>query len=359
MKSNARLLKKDLQHEVESDILKYYDDEYIDTITQIIQDAILHEKQEVAYNIDAIFYPSGHVMGAASVLLDIQNGKNSKRVFHTGDIRFEKQFFTSAATPPDTHIDTIITETTNGSDFEPEPLSSIRKRLAQAINKSVSNNGSVLLPTFSTGKTQEVLTLIWAMMRRGQIPRMPIYTGGMSIPISKVFDRNCYSEWAARPGFELRDIPLTKIGRREFSPKDVLKEPSITIVTNGMVKEGSLSYKIALEFLRGKNNLIGFMGYQDDREPGYQLLHSIKGEKFKFGTREEKRLCEIGDFRLTSHAEPAKLIDFIKKAKPSKVFLVHGDEPAMENFADKLYDAVPGLSITIPKTAKFYDLFAE
>lgn len=354
MRSNARLLKQDLTQTVGEDILKYYDDEYIDTILQILQDVHLEEEMPVAYGIKGSFHSSGHVMGAMSVLLDI-GGKN---VLHTGDIRFEKQFFTAAAKPPEHHIDTVITEATNGADFKPEPVSSIRKRLAKAINESISNGGSVLLPAFSTGKSQEVLTLLWSMMRRGQIPRVPIFTGGIAIPISKVFDRNCYSEWAARPGFELRDIPKVKIGRREFNPKELLREPSISVVTNGMVKEGSLAYKIAVEFMERKNCLIGYMGYQDDREPGYQLLHSEKGKAFQFGSRKVTRKCELGDFRLSSHAEPQMLIDYIKSVTPSKVFLVHGDSESIENMAEHLYDEIPGLSITIPQAAKWYNLFA-
>jgi len=353
MKSNARLLKRDMAHHMHDEVMKYYEDDYIDTITQMIYDIRIQEKEDIAYGIKGSFYPSGHIIGAMSVVLDI-NGRN---LMHTGDIRFEKQFFTGSAIPPDYHIDTIITEATNGADFNPEPVESIRKRLAMAINSSLSANGSVLLPAFATGKTQEVLTLIWSMMRRGQIPRVPIYTGGMSIPLSKVYDRNCYSEWAARPGFELRDIPKEKIGRKEFSPRELLKEPTITVVTNGMVKEGSLSYKIALEFMKHKNCLIGFMGYQDEKEPGYKLLGSERDIPFEFGSRTEKRVCEIGDFRLTSHAEPHKLIDYIASVKPNKVFVVHGDSDAIGNFSEHLYDAIPGISITIPEKGKYYSLF--
>ncbi|GAB5465568.1 MAG: hypothetical protein Kapaf2KO_10040 [Candidatus Kapaibacteriales bacterium] len=340
-------------------ILKYYQDDYIDTILSLLQEFPLYQQEEiedetVADGISMRLYPSGHVMGAASVLLNI----DGRRVLHTGDIRFDKQFFVAGAKPPVTHIDTIITESTNGAQKNAEPLDQTRKRLAKAINKAVSANGSVLLPAFSTGKTQEITTLIWSMMRRGQIPHMPIFTNGISIPISKVYDRYCYSDWAHRQGFELRDIPKNKVRGREAKINDLTREPSISIVTNGMMKEGSLSYNIALEYMKSRKHLIGFVGYQDDREPGYALLNAQKGEKIQFGTRTVKPQCQIGDFRISSHAEPDILVDYIAECNPQKVFLVHGDMESVESLGAMISDRLKRKTkIVIPQKAREYDLF--
>ena len=124
------------------------------------------------------FFASGHILGGAGVR--IEGGGSS--LFYTGDVNFRDQTLSRKAAFPRDRVDALVVETTRGAS--PAPPGFSRKaeltRLAERIRAVFERKGAVLMPAFALGKTQEAISAIHAMIRRGEIPECPIYIGGLS-----------------------------------------------------------------------------------------------------------------------------------------------------------------------------------
>jgi cleavage and polyadenylation specificity factor subunit 3 len=357
LKDTAKLLKTEVALEFSSEILSLYKPEILKKIGMVMSGF----KYDTPYKftgrtgeaqISMSFHHSGHILGSASVLVE----SNGFSLLYTGDIKFSNQQVLKKAILPKRHVDTLIIESTNANNPDLPSWQSEKKRLGKYINEIVNDNGSVLIPCFALGKTQEVLKILQDLMIKGDIPHLPIYTGGLAHKISLYYDKYCYTVPMVHPGFEISDIPQEKIIRSELMKGKYLREPSIVVATSGMVNERTISYELAKRWMRTPNFGIAYVGYQDPDEPGYALLHSIKDKEFKFGKTKQVRKCRVDSFRFSSHASLEELIEFVGEIKPKYLFIVHGEQDSSENLAMMVQERYDDIRIILPEIGKSYGL---
>lgn len=294
--------------------------------------------------VSATLYDAGHILGATGVLL----ASNNQRVFHTGDFLLENQYVIGGAKFPQEHIDVLITECTNGSESKPISRKQQEVELANYINSITNENGSVLIPTFSLGKMQEMLRLLSILMQRNAIPTIPIITGGMGRKICQLYDRYCYTGVRVNPGFEMADIPQERLPNKELLKGRYFKTPSIVLCTSGMLHSGTPSYKLALEWMKRPNFGIAIVGYQDPNCEGYALEKSNIGEEFTFGSMKVKRSCHLEKFRFSAHATKEQIISLVHQQQPKNVMLVHGEYESCSEIALSLVQTGYNGNIVIP-----------
>ena len=222
----------------------------------------------------------------------------------------------------------MILETTYGStdsltlhDWNKEA-----DRLASSINKIFNAGGSVLIPVFSLGKTQEMLKTLWDLILKGKLANADIYTGGLGKKINRVYDYNRYVVNMNDPEFELNSIPQKNLYEIE-DPNDFFKSPCIVLASSGMMIEGTPSYKLAKRWIKQKNCAIFTVGYMEESTPGYKFANASMGDKIKLSEfeKEEEIKCIIEKFRFTAHSKREDLIDIVRRFKPESVILVHGN----------------------------------
>jgi Cft2 family RNA processing exonuclease len=344
------------------DKLTFYTEEKLAEIIESIEprrfgNEIVLSDSEKAGALKATLYMSGHILGASGILFEY----DGKRIFHTGDIKLLAQHITAGANLPARPIDVLITESTNG--LEDEYLRHTKEeelaRLTVTFTEVLEAGGSILVPCFALGKTQEILAMIWDMMQAKKIPTVDIYTGGMGRKISLVYDNSRYSDSRHNQSLVLADIPQQDIPRRDdlFTSK-FFKVPSIVIAASGMMQEGTSSYLLAQRWLRNENFAICFIGYTDPRTPGYVVQHAVRGKRVKFGSmkRDVPVRCRIERFRFSAHAKRDELIEIVDRLAPKHVLLTHGDIPAMNSFGDTLLKKFPGITVSAPEVGKWYKL---
>lgn len=357
LKDTAKLLKSEVAMEFTNEILSLYKPEILKKIGMIMS-ALKYRKpykfvgRTGKSDVSISFHHSGHILGSASVLVETQGFS----LLHTGDIRFSDQQVLKGAEVPKRHVDALVIESTNANDPDLPSWGSEKKRLARFINNVVNENGSVLIPCFALGKTQEVLKILHNLMIHGDIPHLPIYTGGLANRLSLYYDKYCYTVPMVNPGFEISDIPQERIQRSELMKGRYLREPSIVVASSGMVNEGTISYDLAKRWMRTPNFGIAFVGYQDEDEPGYALLNSKKDKEFRFGKLKMKRSCHLDSFRFSSHASLEELIGFIEEVKPKHLFIVHGEADSSENLSAMVYDRHKDIRIYLPEIGRSYSI---
>jgi cleavage and polyadenylation specificity factor subunit 3 len=290
----------------------------------------LGERLRLRSHIQAYFIPSGHVLGAAGVF--IQQGKRT--LFYTGDIAMRDQGLIPGALIPESDIDTLILECTYAND--PGYYSQIRQteieNFAKAATGILSGGGSVLIPAFALGKTQELLHIIHSLMSQGQIPAVPLYISGLGKSIAEIYqDHFRYLRpQASKLSFDLFSV----LGfLDENSIQDLLQSPCLIVATNGMMVENTPSARIAKRMIQEEKHGIFFCGYIDPDTLGYRVFHSTRGEALAFAPDEDPVVIgnpNVKRFYLSSHADRYELLALAKKLHPRTIILVHGEKEGME-----------------------------
>ena len=357
LKNTMKLLRVQTPVGVDLADLSHYNTETLDTIAAMTEFYPYLEPfdatgQLAVHHVAGGFHDAGHILGSAGVALECAGF----RIFHTGDCCFGRQMLLTGAKFPRTHADVLIVECTNGADVNPIPREEQTAQFVRFINSISNANGSVLIPCFALGKTQEILTLLHELMHKGRIPRMPIYSGGMSRAISAVYDRNCYLPGRAEPGFEISDIPQIPLNETTLDEAQFLKTPSVVVASSGMMNTGTTSHRLAAESFWRRNFGIAFVGWQEPSSPGFAALHSTENQPFDFGGRSVKRVCSIGKMRFSAHAEQAAMMEFITDVKPKTLVLMHGEPDACNAVAAATLEMLPHTRVIIPRKGAFYRL---
>jgi Cft2 family RNA processing exonuclease len=371
LRNTVKLLGSELTEEFPRDALSLYDHALINKFSLVFEsvqygDSITLEHREEYYGhhaqrqslngntaihpVSISLHDAGHIIGSAGVLLEI----DGVSIMHTGDVQFGKQALLPGASLPRHHVDCLIMECTNGADEHPYTYKQEKDRLAAFINAITDHGGSVLLPVFALGKTQEVIKIVSNLMNAGKIPRLPIYTGGMSKKISKVYDRYCYAVPRVEAGFELSSIPQQPLPYNDLLAAKYFKEPSIVIASSGMLNAGSPSFRLAERWMEIPHFGIGIMGYQDPSAPGYDLMHSERNKDFAMAGKTYNRKCHLEKFRFSAHASRETLLNYVFDVRPKHLFLVHGEPAAAESLGAVIKEHLPQTHIYLPTLGKSY-----
>ena len=308
-------------------------------------------------DVECTFYDAGHIMGSAGVLMR----EGGKKLLYTGDVNFEPQTITLQADLPNEKLDALIIETTRGDYARPEGFSrrAEKERLGQFITETFERGGSVLIPVFALGKSQELLMMIHELLEMELIPQMPIVMGGLSTKITLIYDRFRDKVRRSYPGFEIMTDMKTLIAQRKRKKEIFYNPQTIYALSSGMMTENTLSNKFAQEFIGGEQNAVAFVGYTDPSTPGWRLRHARAGE---FVSLDDKKppvhlKCHVENFDFSAHATREDICDYIIKTSPEKVLLVHGDEPAQQWFAAQLSERLPSAEVIRPEPGKDVELW--
>ncbi len=303
-----------------------------------------------AGTLHATFHDAGHILGSVGVTLE----SSGKRLFYSGDVNFEDQTLIKGALFPSDHaVDALILETTRGE--HPRAPAYTRRteenRFADALADTLARGGSVLVPVFAMGKTQEVLAMIHRFKLERRIPpATPVHIGGLSTKMTVIHDEFADDSRRCRPGFRIfEQMDIATAGRRGAP---IPQDPGcIYALSSGMMSENTVSNRFARTFLTNPRNSVCFVGYCDPETPGYRVKHSAPGERVLLDPREPEvaRRCELGVFDFSGHAPREHLLDFACRLRPRRVFLVHGDEGACQWFRGALTAALPDTETIIPQ----------
>jgi Cft2 family RNA processing exonuclease len=294
------------------------------------------------------FHHAGHILGSVAIEL-VHRGR---RILYTGDINFSEQTVMTPARLPAQGIDTLIIETTRGAQPTPSGYSrgTVVQRFFQSIRDTFERGGAVMIPIFAMGKTQEVLTLLHHAMERKELPRCPIFIGGLSRVFTQVYDKLADRSERNFPSLRmLEDIqPEMMDGRKAtgFRPR----KSQIYLISSGMMTENTLSNLIARQMLARENDSILFVGYTDPESPAGRLRQTPRGGRVTLSRAygDQPVLCHVDYFDLTAHALREDILVYIQNLQPRRCFLVHGDLPAQEWFRDQLAASHPDIEVVIP-----------
>jgi len=295
------------------------------------------------------FHDAGHALGSAGLMV---RGKNES-LFYTGDVCFHDQTILKAARFDNIKADVLVMETTRGNRSVPADFTRELEttRLTQAIERALEGQGSVLIPTFALGRTQEVLALLAVLMGQGRLRRQPIYIGGLGRVFTEIYDLESHRTHRQLPDLQLHEALNLIVLEHGQAEKMKLTGGRIFVITAGMMSENTAAHTLALRMIGDEQQSVFFVGYTDPDTPGGRLRAAKPGETFLFSPSggEVTKRCQIHDFDLTAHANREPLLDFVGRVEPRAVLLAHGEDASRQWFQEQIQSRYPAIKVFQPR----------
>ena len=174
-----RIMQTRLEEEGE---LPLFDDVAVTRLMSSLVPAPFHTRLPLGGGVAAIFYPAGHIAGAAMIGLESDEG----RVLISGDLSLSPQRTVDKAKLPSASPDILVLETTYGGRLHANRAVQER-RMIEMVSEVTGNGGKVLIPAFALGRAQEVLLILREFQRRGDLPPVPVWADGMVRSICQVY----------------------------------------------------------------------------------------------------------------------------------------------------------------------------
>ncbi|HEV8289393.1 MAG TPA: MBL fold metallo-hydrolase RNA specificity domain-containing protein [Candidatus Norongarragalinales archaeon] len=303
-------------------------------------------------------HEAGHILGSAMVEME----DSGKKILYTGDVNLRPSRLLEGAKVQGLSADALIIESTYGCKEKIHPGSKEReKQLVDSVNETIKKNGFVIIPTFATGRGQELLFVLENYMKNGAIPRVPIYIAGMVKKILKIYRHNAIflkKEVQHRILTSEDDpfnSPFFKIPKRKDYGDVFENGPAIIVTTSGMLNGGPVL--AFLEVLCGdKNNKLIIVGHQAEGTRGRAIQDGERELEWKGKKHELRMQVEVANF--SAHSDHRELVQLARTVKGLKqIFVVHGEEACAVELAktiDELYNGK--VEVIAPKLGESFKI---
>lgn len=300
--------------------------------------------------ISAVFINAGHIIGACSIELMLEN----KTLVFSGDVGRDNDVLMFAPTKPK-KADYIFLESTYGDRLHPD--TDPKLELEAYINNAIQKGGTVIIPSFAVERVQSIMYILWRLKEEGRIPNVPyIIDTPMGINVLDVFTNNKKWHKLSQEDCIAMFNAFTLISDYQNTVETIYdKQPKVVIAASGMVTGGRvLSY---LEYYIGlPETTIIIVGFQAEGTRGRKLLEGAKEIKIhgKYYAV-QANILEIEG--LSAHADQKDLLNWLSELenKPTKVFLVHGENEPLDELRIKIQEKY-GFDCTVPLMGQEFEL---
>jgi metallo-beta-lactamase family protein len=293
------------------------------------------------------FTNTGHMLGSGVANLTITENGHTTKLAYTGDIGRPTSRIL-APPKPFPQADILITESTYGDRLHKDFISADEELLKTVIHTCNEKGGKLIIPSFSVGRTQEIVYSLNNFFNQGRLPRVEIFVDSpLAVNATTIFRMHpeCFNkeilrimETDADPfGFN----SLTYITRQEDSKAlNDYKKPCIIISASGMMEAGRIKHHLANNISNPQNTIL-VVGYCSPATLGARIARGDK-EVSIFGTvyKVNAEVKAIDSF--SGHGDYKEMMSFISCQNLSQLqrtFLVHGEYQTQINYSAKLQEA--------------------
>ena len=278
----------------------------------------------------------GHVPGSAQILIETQG----KRILYTGDFNTRDTRLLKGADQNYGELDAIIIESTYADEDHPDRME-MEKELVKSVTEVVESGGTVLIPAFSVGRSQEILCVLAAHHFE-----YPVTLDGMAREACRIMMNNL--EFFRDPKLFMDAVHMANWVEGWKDRRKATKKPGAIVSPAGMLKGGPAAFYIS-KIGKKSHNAIFLVSYQIPGTPGRELLE--KGMCVIDG-KVQKVKATVRHFDFSSHSGATELKETIKHLEGNpKVYVVHGAEGNCEMFANWIREEV-GLEALAPEAGE-------
>jgi metallo-beta-lactamase family protein len=293
---------------------------------------------QIAPGIRATFLDAGHILGSASIFLELEENGRQCSVLLSGDLgNSGRPLLRDPVTP--LKADIVVMETTYGDRLH-KPFQPSVEELYEAITDTFSRGGNVVIPTFALERAQELLYFLREGIDKSRLSRSTqvFLDSPMAISATEIFERHpeCYDPEIAelfREGkdpFHLPGLHFTRETAESISINNTVGG-AVIMAGSGMCTGGRIRHHLQHNIGRKECSIL-FVGYAARGTLARQIIDGAKevniyGEKIPV----RAEIHTINGF--SAHADQAELLSWHKQlGNPKRTFLIHGEEEVIRQF---------------------------
>ena len=283
---------------------------------------------------------AGHIPGSAQIIVE----SSGRRVLYTGDYNLVPTHLVPGADRGYGGLDAIAIESTYATEDHPERTEAERS-FVLACTEVVQKGGTVLVPAFGVGRSQEIL----CMLADHKFP-YPVFVDGMALDAIRMLDEHPKSlrdeEAFKRAMREAERINNWQDRRRAVRTEGVIVSPA------GMLKGGASVFYME-HLAQNEDNGVFLVSYQVPGSPGRILLDE---GRFMLHGKVRKIKARVEKFDFSSHGGRTQLHETLKELdKKTRVFVIHGDEANCKQLAEWASHEL-GLQAIVPRPGESHEI---
>jgi metallo-beta-lactamase family protein len=310
---------------------------------------------EVVPGMRATYTDAGHILGSASVVLEVTENAVTKRVIFSGDVGRPGLPIIRDPEPPTEPADLMLMESTYG-DRDHESVAGARDHLAKVVRETASRGGRVLIPAFAVGRAQELVYELHVLARAGSIPGIPIVIDSpLATAATAVFEINVelfdQTEAPVRDIQKLFRFDLLSFTNNVTESKALNTRlgPMVIIAGSGMAEAGRIVHHL-LHGAADPRNTILIVGFQAEHTLGRRIVERQPTIKV-FGQEVALRAQVEVLNGYSAHADRTELASWlgaVRRTSPGlkQVCLVHGEVKAQDVLSERL--RADGYTVSCP-----------
>lgn len=300
--------------------------------------------------VKARLFRAGHILGAASVLLD----NSVSTLLFSGDLGRPADILMPAPDPI-VAADRVVVESTYGDRLHLaiDPW----QQLADVIRRTAARGGVIIVPAFAVGRAQTLLHMVQVMMQRGTIPHLPVYLDSlMAEDATAVFVRHAPELRISAEACRALPLSATQVRSVEQSKELVARRgPMVIVAGSGMATGGRVLHHIKT-FAPDRRNTILLSGFQAGGTRGAALVAGAKSVRIH-GDDVPIR-CEVAQLSCASaHADAAEVEAWLAgmKTAPVATFVTHGEPAAADAMRQRIERGL-GWNVCVPDYLETYSV---
>jgi len=290
---------------------------------------------EPAAGVRARFWNAGHILGSASVELELSCGREQRvlRILFSGDIGPEHKLFHADPKAPE-NFDYVVMESTYGGRTRTKASPEHRRMLlAEEVKQALRADGVLVIPAFAVERTQELLCDLIRLQESGGIPRVPIFLDSpLAIQVTKVFESHIgeLEDLGGRKSLLRNPAIVPTLTAEESKRINKITGSAIIMAASGMCEAGRIRHHLK-HWLWRRDATVLLTGFQAQGTLGRLLADgasTVKIQGTEIAVRAKIRQTDL----YTGHADRDELVDWICGRQPIKraVYLTHGEESDIE-----------------------------
>jgi metallo-beta-lactamase family protein len=322
-----------------------------------VKQFVPHRYEETFTVLDGVkvtYRDAGHILGSAQVILDFEEKGRKYRWLFSGDVGRGRDEILRDPVPVE-NVDYLQIESTYAGR-EHAPRTDADAEVARLITETVARRGKIIVPSFSVGRTQQIVYVLHQLAVEGRLPRLPIYVDSpLSSHATEVYIKHpeCFNETitkfmrANKNPFVMTDLNyITAV--EESKRLNESPEPMIIISASGMAEAGRIRHHLKNN-IGDPKNLIFFIGYCAEGTLGAQI-RAGKTPVNIFGDPYEVRAQVVSMDTYSGHADKNELKRYVEKISGNirQVFCIHGEESQCQAHAATLQAMKPKAQVTVP-----------
>jgi len=316
----------------------------------------------VADGISVTFRDAGHILGSAQVVLDIRENGRAFRYLFSGDVGRGNDDILRDPEPVEA-VDYLQVESTYGAR-DHAPKENANAEVGRLVRDTLQRNGKVIIPSFSVGRTQQIVYTLHQLTLAGQLPRVPIFVDSpLSVNATEIYRLHpeCFNEHIYQflrekeNPFGMENLTYIREAARSMKLNE-LKDPAVIISASGMAEAGRIRHHLKNN-IGDPKNLILFVGFCAEHTLGAQILAGQNPVNI-FGEPQDVRAQIASLDSFSGHADRSELRRYVEAigGDLKKISVVHGEESQALAFAETLRALKPRAQVIAPEYRQTLEL---